>query len=105
MRGGVPGERKLDHCIEVAALLARDALERGDRVGLVTVDGRVVSQVADAEGVRHMLRIYDALLHATEIVDADLTHADDAAVTAIVGLYLRQQEGIELFASGSWDLE
>lgn len=104
MRGGAPGERKLDHCIEIAALLARQALARGDRVGLITVDGRVVSHVPDAEGLRHMLRIYDALLKSTEIVDADLTLVDDEAVTAMVGLYLRQQEGVDLSVRGSWDL-
>jgi uncharacterized protein (DUF58 family) len=104
MRGGRPGERKLDHCIELAALLAQHALERGDRVGLLTVDGRVLTQVPDAEGMRHMLRIYDALLKTTEVVDGDLTHADDDAVSAIVGLYLRRQEGVDLSLGAGWDL-
>ena len=45
MRGGEPGERKLDHGIELCARLARDALERGDRVGLCTTDGRLLSHV------------------------------------------------------------
>jgi uncharacterized protein (DUF58 family) len=105
MRGGRPGERKLDHCIELAALLAQQALARGDRVGLLTVDGRVLSEVSAAEGMRHMLRIYDALLKATEVVDGDLTQVDDETVTAMVGLYLRQQEGLELAQGGHWDLE
>ena len=96
MRGGAPGERKLDHCIELCALLAREALERGDRVGLLTVDGRVVAHVPDAEGLPHMLRIYEALLAATEIVDADLTEVDDDAVAAIVALHVKRQEGIDL---------
>jgi uncharacterized protein (DUF58 family) len=104
MRGGRPGERKLDHCIELAALLAQQALERGDRVGLLTVDGRVLSRVAEAEGMQHMLRVYNALLEATEVVDADLTEVDDEAVTAIVGLYLRKQEGVELSGEGGWDM-
>ncbi len=106
MRGGAPGERKLDHCIEIAALLAHQALERGDRVGLLTVDGRVISQVAAAEGRHHMLRIYDGLLKATEVVDADLTQIDDDGVAALVGLYLRQQEGKDFSGEGAggWDL-
>lgn len=105
MRGGRPGERKLDHGIELAALLARQALERGDRVGLLTVDDRLLSQVAPAEGVRHMLRIYDALIKATEVVDGDLTEFDDETITAVVGLYLRRQEGLDLRTSEDrWDL-
>jgi uncharacterized protein (DUF58 family) len=104
MRGGRPGERKLDHCIELAALLAKQALERGDRVGLLTVDGRLLSEISAGEGVRHMLRLYDALLKATEVVDADLTQIEDDTVAALVGLYLRQQEGIELATSTGWDL-
>lgn len=105
MRGGKPGERKLDHCIELSALLARQALERGDRVGLVTVDGRIVTQVPDGEGLPHMLRVYEALLAATEIVDADLTEVDDDAVAAIVALYLKRQEGVDLSGSGDAELE
>ncbi len=104
MRGGAPGERKLDHCIDVAALLAQQALERGDRVGLLTVDGRIVSHVPDAEGLRHMLRIYEALLAANEVVDADLTDIDDAALAALVGRYVRQQEGVDHAAGGELDL-
>lgn len=104
MRGGAPGDRKLDHCIELCALLARQALERGDRVGLVTVDGRVVAHVPDAEGLQHMLRIYEALLAATEVVDADLTEIEDEALVALVGRYVRQQEGVDLGSGGSFEL-
>src|SRR5262249_30661854 len=43
MRGGEPGLRKLDHGVEVAAQLAQRALEGGDRVGLITVDTRIVA--------------------------------------------------------------
>jgi uncharacterized protein (DUF58 family) len=104
MRGGAPGERKLDHCIDVAALLARQALERGDRVGLLTVDGRTVAHVPDAEGLRHMLRIYEALLAASEVVDADLTDIEDRAVAALVARYVRQQEGVDPTLGSALDL-
>jgi hypothetical protein len=52
-----------------------------------------------------LLRIYEALLAATEIVDADLTEVDDDAVAAIVALYLKRQEGVDLSASGESELE
>jgi uncharacterized protein (DUF58 family) len=98
MRGGAPGARKLDHCVELAALLAQQALERGDRVGLLSVDGRVVAHVPDGEGLRHMLRIYEALLAASEVVDADLTEIDDDALVGLVARYVRQQEGADVRA-------
>jgi uncharacterized protein (DUF58 family) len=104
MRGGEPGARNLDRCIELCALLARQAIERGDRIGLITVDGRIVSRVSEGEGMTQLLRIYEALLVTTEIVDADLTEADDDAVTDLVGLYLRQQHGVELVRRGRWNL-
>ncbi|MCZ7678951.1 MAG: DUF58 domain-containing protein [Sandaracinaceae bacterium] len=39
MRGGEPGRRKIDFAVEAAAAEARRALDAGDRIGLVTVDG------------------------------------------------------------------
>ena len=104
MRGGAPGERKLDHCIELAARLAAQALERGDRVGLLTVDGRVLAHVPDGEGLRHMWRIYEALLDATEVVDADLTEIDDDGVVDLVGRYLQRQEGLNLRVGNAFSL-
>jgi uncharacterized protein (DUF58 family) len=104
MRGGDPGARNLDRCIELCALVARQAIERGDRIGLLTIDGRIVSRVAEGEGMTQLLRIYEALLATTAIVDADLTETDDDAVTDLVGLYLRQQHGVELIRRGRWNL-
>ena len=104
MRGGEPGERKLDHGIELCARLARDALERGDRVGLCTTDGRLLSHVPDDDGLRHMLRIYDALLDATEVVDADLTEIDDEGVVALVAHHVRRQDGLDVMTPAGVDL-
>lgn len=104
MRGGAPGERKLDHCIELCARLSVQALERGDRVGLITVDGRVLAHVPEGEGLRHMLRIYEALLDATEVVDADLTEIDDDGVVDLVGRYLQRQEGLSLRNASGFQL-
>lgn len=95
MRGGALGQRKLDFGIEAAAAEARRALEEGDRFGLLTVDGRVLSVVRAGEGSPHMIRVYDALLAATEVVDADLTDVDDDDVLQIVSRYVRQQDGID----------
>jgi uncharacterized protein (DUF58 family) len=107
MRGGAPGRRKLDFVIEAAAAEARRAINSGDRVGLVTVDGRILAHVAAGEGAAHMIRIYDALLGATEVVDHDLTDVDDDELIAIVARYVRHQDGID-FASRDrptgWDV-
>jgi uncharacterized protein (DUF58 family) len=95
LRGGTPGQRKLDTALELSASLAHAWLDRGDRVGLMTVDGRLLANVSPAEGPAHLLRLYDALLAATEVVDADLTAVDDAAVLNIVARYVRHQDGVE----------
>lgn len=95
LRGGKPGQRKLDLALELAASLSHAWLDRGDRVGLMTVDGRLLANVAPGEGPAHLLRLYDALLATTEVVDGDLTAVDDAAVLNIVARYVRHQDGVE----------
>src|SRR5207245_762676 len=44
MRDGRPGQARLDLAVDVAAAYARGALEAGDRVALVTFDGRIVGE-------------------------------------------------------------
>jgi uncharacterized protein (DUF58 family) len=107
MRGGPPGTRKLDFALEIVAAQARAWLERGDRVGLVVLDGRVIANVMPGEGVAHLVRIYDALLLATEVVDADLTSLDDREVVEVVARYVRHQDGLD-FSIGRpprWDAQ
>jgi uncharacterized protein (DUF58 family) len=104
MRGGEPGARKLDYAIEAAAAEAKRAIRAGDRVGVATVDGRIVSHVLPGDGAMQLPRIFDALVAATEVVDADLTDASDAEVTAIVGRYLRHQEGVDFWRKDRWDV-
>jgi uncharacterized protein (DUF58 family) len=106
MRGGDPGSRKLDFALELAAAQGRAWLDRGDRVGLLTVDGRVIGHVQAGEGPAHLIRIYDALLATTEVVDADLTALDDRAVVDLVARYVRHQDGLD-FTPGkqqTWDV-
>jgi uncharacterized protein (DUF58 family) len=95
MRAGHPGRRKLDIAIEIATSHSRRAIEAGDRMGLIAVDGRLLSHLAPAEGSQQLLRIYDALLAVTEVVDADLTEEDEQQLIAIVGKYLWRQEGVD----------
>ncbi len=99
MRGGALGARKLDHAIEAIAAHARRGLAAGDQVGLLTVDGRILAHVPAHDGPAQLLRIFDALLAATEVVDEDLTDADELDVIGVVGRYLRQQDGIDFVAS------
>ncbi len=95
MRGGEPGRRKIDFAVEAAAAEARRAIDQGDRIGLVTVDGRLLAHVAPNDGRTHLLKVFEALLDATEAVDEDLTEVDDAEAAAVVGRYVRQQDGID----------
>jgi len=100
MRGGVPGRRKLDFAVEAAAAEARRALDAGDRLGLVTVDGRLLAHVQPKDGRPQLLRIFEALLLAIEAVDEDLTEVDDDEVAAVVGRYVRQQDGVDFAREG-----
>ncbi len=95
MRGGEPGRRKIDFAVEAAAAEARRTLDAGDRIGLVTVDGRLLAHVPPNDGRPQMLKVFEALLDATEAVDEDLTEIDDDEVAAVVGRYVRQQDGID----------
>lgn len=104
MRGGALGARKLDFALETAAAEAKRAIQDGDRVGLVTFDGRILAQVPPGDGSTHLPRIYDALLSATEVVDPDLTEVDDAQVATIVGRYVRQQDGLDFSSRDGWDV-
>ena len=106
MRGGELGARKLDHAIEAIAAHARRCLAAGDQVGIATVDGRVLAHVHASESPGQLLRIFDALLGATEVVDEDLTDADEHDVIGIVGRYLRQQDGIDfaMNKAGEWNV-
>lgn len=95
MRGGAPGQRKLDYALEAAAAEARRALTSGDRVGLITFDSRIVAHVAPRDGHGAVIRIYEALLDATELVDADLTDASTDLLFETVARYLRHQDGLD----------
>ncbi len=105
MRGGKLGERKLDFALELCVAHARTWLERGDRVGFISVDGRVLGHVRPGEGQAQLIRLYDALLATTEVVDADLTTVDDRGVIEMVARYVRHQDGLD-FGHGrsGWDV-
>lgn len=104
MRGGEPGSRKLDWAIEAIAAEARRALASGDRFGLVTVDGRVLAHVPQGDGSAQTLRVFDALLAATEVVDEDLTSLDDDELVALVGQYVRRQDGVDFSTGTTWNV-
>jgi uncharacterized protein (DUF58 family) len=95
MRQGRPGLQRLDLAVEVAAGYARSVLEAGDRVGLVTFDGRVVGEVKPNDGPAHRLRIVERLMDAMSVVEEDLTELTDSELVAVVARYLLLQEGID----------
>ena len=95
MRDGRPGAARLDLAVDVAAAYARGALDAGDRVGLVTFDGRIVGEAKANDGPVHRLRIVERLMEAMNVVDEDLTELTDSELVAVVGRYLLLQEGID----------
>jgi uncharacterized protein (DUF58 family) len=92
MRKG-PGATKLDYAVDLAASYARGALEAGDRVGLITFDGRIVGEAKPNDGPVHRLRLVEVLMQAQNAVDEDLTELTDSELVAAVARYLLHQEG------------
>jgi uncharacterized protein (DUF58 family) len=95
MRRGRPGSTKLDLAVDLATAYARSALEAGDRVGLLTFDGRVITEVKANDGPVHRLRLIEPLLEAMTPVDEDLTELTDGELVAAVARYLQHQEGTD----------
>ena len=95
MREGRPGQARLDLAVDVASAYARGALEAGDRVALVTFDGRIVGEAKPNDGPVHRLRIVERLMEAMNLVDEDLTELTDSELISVVARYLLLQEGID----------
>jgi uncharacterized protein (DUF58 family) len=100
MRSQRPGRSKLDYGLSLCAAFARVALESGDRVGLITFDHRIYSQVAPADGQPQLYRIVERLMELHNVVDEDLTDLTDAELYGAVAQYLAYQEGISVTLHG-----
>jgi uncharacterized protein (DUF58 family) len=96
MRMGSPGRTKLDQSIELASALARSALEGGDRVGLLTFDTRVFSELKPGDGHHHYLKIVDRLMETHSVVDEDLTALTNGELVAALARYLAHQEAVDV---------
>jgi hypothetical protein len=96
MRGGSPGRSRLDTGIELAAGLARAALDGGDRVGLVTFDTRIYAELKPDEGRHHLYELVDRLLETHNVVDEDLTDLTAGELVSAVAAYLAHQEAIDV---------
>ncbi len=95
MREGHPGQARLDLAVDVAAAYARGVLEAGDRVALLTFDGRIVGEARPNDGPVHRLRIVERLMESMSVVDEDLTELSDSELVAVVARYLLLQEGLD----------
>lgn len=96
MREGARGATRLDYAVETAAAIAHAALDGGDRVGLVTFDARVYSQLRPADGYHHYLKVIDRLLETHNVVDEDLTDLTNGELVAAVARYLAHQEAVDV---------
>jgi uncharacterized protein (DUF58 family) len=100
MRSRRPGHGKLDYGLGLCAAYARLALEAGDRVGLITFDHRIYSQVNAGDGRPHLFAIIDRLMELHSIVDEDLTDLTDQELYGAVADYLAHQEGLAVQVPG-----
>ena len=96
MRNASAGMSKLDVAIETAAALGHAALEGGDRVGLITFDARVYSELRPDDGRQHYLKLVDRLLETHNVVDEDLTDLTNGELVSAVARYLAHQEAIDV---------
>jgi uncharacterized protein (DUF58 family) len=95
MREGPPGGTRLDLAVDLAMAYARGALEGGDRVGLLTWDGRIVAEVKPNDGPVHRLRLVEPLMEAMNAVDEDMTELTDSELVEAVARYLLFQDGVD----------
>jgi len=93
MRSQRPGRAKLDYGLGLCAALARVALDAGDRVGLLTFDHRIYSQVKPGDGHAQLYRLVERLIELNNVVDEDLTDPTDQELLSAVAEYLAYQEG------------
>ncbi len=100
MRAMDPGRSKLDHGLTLCSAFAKVALEAGDRVGMVTFDHRLHSQVKPADGRTQLYQIVERLMELHNIVDEDLTDLTDAELNLAVAEYLAYQEGADVTVRG-----
>ncbi len=95
MRDREPGKSKLDYGVDFCAGFAKEALDGGDRVGLMTVDSRILNHVKISEGRKQLFRIVEQLMEAHHVIDEDLTDLTDAELVECTALYLMYQEGVD----------
>jgi uncharacterized protein (DUF58 family) len=105
MRMGAPGRTKLDYAIDTASSLARTALDSGDRVGLLTFDARVYSELRPGAGHNHYLKLVDRLIETHNLVDEDFTDLTNGELIATVARYLAYQEAVDARIRQAPDLD
>lgn len=96
MRNVTSGENTLNYAIGMISSLAKLALDSGDRVGAITFDSRIYSQVPVGEGRHHYLKIIDRLIETNSVVDEDLTDMTNSELVAAVARYLSHQESVDV---------
>lgn len=96
MRDREPGSSKLDYAVDFCASFSREALDSGDRVGLITVDSRILREIRTSDGRPHLFRIVEHLMELHNVVDEDLTDLTDMELVEGVAIYLLYQEGVDV---------
>jgi uncharacterized protein (DUF58 family) len=86
---GRPSEAALDDAINRVASMIRQALSRGDRVGLCIVAARTLARIPPDQGANHQRRLFEALARATSTLDADRSGLDEQDAAAVVLEHLR----------------
>ena len=86
---GQPGTAPLDSAIDEVAAIAQRHLARGDRVGLAVVGARLLAWVPPERGANHAAKLMQALIGATDTIDAERSDLDESEVAVRVLEHLR----------------
>lgn len=95
MRSGTPPGLKLDDVMHRICEIARQQLDAGDEVALLTFDHRLFGTIEAGSGPAHFQRILRHLVGLRSIVDPERTAWDEAAVERFIADYLLVQERLD----------
>jgi uncharacterized protein (DUF58 family) len=102
---GKTGSAPLDHAIDEVAAVAVRHIERGDRVGLLILGGRVLARIEPNRGPRHGVELMRALAHTTGCTDSDRSGLDETEVALRVLEHMRPLDPAGVTRVGVKDLD
>lgn len=99
MRGGQDGSL-LEHALELGQDLVHAASLRGDRIGVVSFDDRVIGRLGQGAGAAHYRRVLEHLVALPNLAGEGATEHNDADITMAVVQYALVHERLDFRRPG-----